>query len=128
MDFLNILSNALDAVEHGKGRIELSSQFVPATNRVLVRIRDNGCGIDSAELPHIFEAFRSSKGHRGTGLGLAVAHKIITEHNGHIEAESSLGRGTTFTISLPISLQVGLGGGDSALPGPDSWGLGKPPS
>jgi len=109
---LNILSNALDAVEHGKGRIDLSSQFVPATNQVLVRIKDNGCGIDPAELPHIFEAFRSSKGHRGTGLGLAVAQKVIAEHNGHIEVESSLARGTTFTISLPISLQVGLAGSD----------------
>ncbi|NIA07793.1 MAG: GAF domain-containing protein [Actinobacteria bacterium] len=104
---LNILSNALDAVEPGKGRVELTSQFVPATNSVLVRINDNGSGIDPEELPHIFEAFHSSKGHRGTGLGLAVARKIIEEHNGHIEVESSLGSGTTFTISLPLSLQFG---------------------
>ena len=105
---LNVLSNALDAVEPAKGRIELSSQFVPATNRVLVRIRDNGSGIDPENLSHIFEAFHSTKGHRGTGLGLAVAQKIIAEHNGHIEVESSPARGTTFTISLPLSLQVGL--------------------
>lgn len=105
---LNILSNALDAVEHGKGRIELSSQFVPATNRVLIRIRDNGSGIAPEDLPGIFEAFQSGKGQKGTGLGLAVARKIVAEHNGHIEAESTLGRGTTFTISLPLSLQVGL--------------------
>ena len=125
---LNILSNALDAVAQDKGRIDLSSQFVPATNRVLVRVKDNGCGIDPAELPHVFEAFRSSKGHRGTGLGLAVAQKIIAEHNGHIEVESSLGRGTTFTVSLPVSLQVGLAGPNSPSSGPESWGLGNPPT
>ena len=111
---LNILSNALDAVEAGKGRIELSSQFVPATNAVLVRITDNGCGIDPEDLPRIFDVFHSSKGHRGTGLGLAVARKIIEEHNSHVEVESSLGHGTTFTITLPVSLQLGLAS-------PDDW-------
>ena len=105
---LNILSNALDAVDASTGRIELSSQFAPATNAVVIRVKDNGCGIDPDELPRIFEAFHSSKGQRGTGLGLAVARKMIEEHNGHIEVESTLGGGTTFTITLPISLQMGL--------------------
>ena len=105
---LNILSNALDAVEPQTGRIELTTQFVPATNRVLLRIRDNGSGIDPEKIPHIFEAFHSTKGHRGTGLGLAVAKKIVEEHNGMIQAESTLGRGTVFTITLPVSLQIGL--------------------
>ena len=105
---LNIFSNALDAVEPATGRIELSTQFVPATNRVLIRIRDNGSGIDPENLPHIFEVFHSTKGHRGTGLGLAVAKRIVEEHNGLIEAESTPGQGTTFSISLPVSLQVGL--------------------
>ncbi len=105
---LNIFSNALDAVEPATGRIELSTQFVPATNRVLIRIRDSGSGIDPENLPHIFEVFHSTKGHRGTGLGLAVAKKIVEEHNGLIEAESTPGQGTTFSISLPVSLQVGL--------------------
>ena len=105
---LNILANALDAVEPGTGRISLSSQFAPATNTAMVRVADNGCGIEPDDLPNIFEVFRSSKGHRGTGLGLAVARKIVEEHNGHIEAESTLGHGTTFTITLPISLQLGL--------------------
>ncbi len=113
---LNILSNALDAAEAGKGHIVLSSRFVPATNVVLVEVADNGCGIDPEELPNIFEVFRSSKGHRGTGLGLAVARKIIEEHNGHIEAESTLGHGTTFTITLPVSLQLGLASSDDWTP------------
>ena len=115
---LNILSNALDAVDTGTGRIELSSRFTPATNAVIVRVKDNGCGIDPEELPRIFEAFHSSKGQRGTGLGLAVARKIIEEHNGHIEVESTLGGGTTFTITLPISLQMGLGSPGDWTPGP----------
>ena len=86
----------------------VENQAVDATNTVLVRIRDNGSGIDPENLSHIFEAFHSTKGHRGTGLGLAVAQKIIAEHNGNIEVESSPARGTAFTIYLPLSLQVGL--------------------
>ena len=105
---LNILSNALDAVEPDKGRIEIVSEFVPATNSVLLRIADNGCGIDSEDLPHIFDAFHSSKGQKGTGLGLAVARKIIEEHSGHIEADSTTGKGTIFAMTLPVSLQIGL--------------------
>ncbi len=115
---LNILSNALDAVEPGRGRVELTSQFAPATNIVLVRVADNGCGIDPENLPRVFEAFHSSKGQRGTGLGLAVARKIIEEHNGHIEVESTLARGTTFTITLPVSLQIGLASPDDWTPSP----------
>jgi signal transduction histidine kinase len=111
---LNILANALDAVEPGVGRIVISSQFAPATNVVMVEIKDNGCGIEPDELPNVFDVFRSSKGHRGTGLGLAVARKIIEEHNGHIEAQSTLAQGTTFTITLPVSLQLGLAS-------PDNW-------
>ena len=103
---LNILTNALDAVEPDKGRIEITSQFVPSTNSVSVRIKDNGRGIGPENLPHIFDAFHSDKGQGGTGLGLAVTRKIIEEHNGHIEVESTPTQGTTFTISLPVSLQL----------------------
>ena len=66
-----------------------------------IRIKDNGCGIPKEHQEFLFEVFFSTKGSRGTGLGLAVTKKIIEEHKGFIEVESEVGYGTTFTITLP---------------------------
>jgi signal transduction histidine kinase len=62
---------------------------------------DNGPGIAPSMLPHLFQIFHSTKGNRGTGLGLAVARKIVAEHEGTISASSTPGEGTTFTVRLP---------------------------
>ena len=61
---------------------------------------DNGAGIEPEQLKHIFQAFVSSKGQGGTGLGLAVVHKIVIEHDGKVDVTSTVGEGTTFTIRL----------------------------
>ena len=63
---------------------------------------DNGAGIPPPMMRHMFELFHSTKGNRGTGLGLAVAKKIVDEHEGTITVKSTVGEGTTFTIRLPV--------------------------
>ena len=65
-------------------------------------ITDNGPGIEHDKINEIFEPFKSSKGHGGTGLGLAVARKIIREHHGRIVVESAPGEGTAFKLRLPV--------------------------
>ena len=75
---------------------------------VEIRIADTGSGISREDLPKIFEPFFSTKGQKGTGLGLAVIWGIIDNHNGTINVESEEGKGTTFTIRLPISQQKTL--------------------
>lgn len=70
---------------------------------VEIKISDNGCGIAKEDLPRIFEPFYSTKGQKGTGLGLAVIWGIIDNHNGTINVESEIDKGTTFTILLPLN-------------------------
>ena len=70
---------------------------------VEVKVADTGTGIPSEDLPKIFEPFFTTKGQKGTGLGLAVIWGIINNHDGTITVESQLGKGTTFSIRIPIS-------------------------
>ncbi|MBA3948165.1 MAG: hybrid sensor histidine kinase/response regulator, partial [Herpetosiphonaceae bacterium] len=70
---------------------------------VVCAITDSGVGIAPDVLPHIFEPFFTTKQDEGTGLGLAITHKIIMQHGGTINVASTLGQGTTFTITLPVS-------------------------
>ena len=65
-------------------------------------VADNGCGISEENRTKLFQAFFSTKGSKGTGLGLAVTKKIITEHGGEIEVESEVDKGTKFLIKLPL--------------------------
>lgn len=99
---LNLLSNALDAVEPGKGLIKVVCHYNDAEHETMIEVIDNGVGIPPTMTPHLFELFHSTKGNRGTGLGLAVARKIVEEHDGTISARSSLKEGTVFTIRLPV--------------------------
>jgi len=69
---------------------------------VEVRVTDDGCGIPEEQLPKLFEPFSTTKGQKGTGLGLAVTWGIVDNHNGTISVESKLGVGTTFTIRIPV--------------------------
>ncbi|MFP3937522.1 MAG: ATP-binding protein [Phycisphaerae bacterium] len=104
---LNLLSNALDAVADENGVITVSSGYDAREGNVTIGVIDNGSGIEPDEMDNIFTPFFSSKGQKGTGLGLAVARKIAREHDGDIQLESEPGSGTTFTIVLPA--------GDGAL-------------
>ncbi len=96
---LNIVTNAIDAVEKKKGKIVISTALNPSS-QIQISISDNGSGIPQEDIPKIFDIFHSSKGAGGTGLGLTVTKKIIDEHQGEIKVESKEGQGTTFTITL----------------------------
>ena len=127
---LNLVTNAIDAVvchseersdeeslEEGKGQITLTTSLLPLSpdtlspggrgkgegeeKKVQITISDNGPGIPKENVPHIFDLFHSTKGAKGTGLGLAVTKKIVEEHNGEIKVSSRVGHGTTFTIIIP---------------------------
>jgi len=98
----NMVLNAIEAAPDEGGRINLATSYRPGENQVVVSIGDNGPGIPPEERGKIFDAFHSSKGHGGTGLGLAAAKKIVAELSGEIELESVVGEGTTFRVKLPI--------------------------
>jgi signal transduction histidine kinase len=100
---LNLIANALDALEHGATRsptLEVTSGENLASTEVWVRIRDNGPGMEPDALAKIFRPFYTSKP-EGTGLGLAISKKLVEAHGGTIEAQSAPGAGTEFLLTLP---------------------------
>lgn len=99
--FMNLLTNATEAVEPRQGAITIASRYDSMHRNVIVTISDNGNGIPDDQIARIFTPFYSSKGQKGTGLGLAVAEKVIREHHGSIAVRSKVGEGTCFTITLP---------------------------
>jgi signal transduction histidine kinase len=100
---LNIVTNAIDASEGAPdAHVAIKTEWDQDASIVRISVTDNGVGIDSEEIPSIFQIFASSKGSRGTGLGLPVSQKIIREHGGKIVIDSRLGQGATFTIELPM--------------------------
>lgn len=95
--FFNLLKNALEAIkDEDTIVIKIDSDDLD----VSIEIRDSGLGMNEEQLTHLFEPYRTSK-EKGTGLGLMVSKRIITDHGGTIAAESKLGEGTTFTVRLP---------------------------
>ncbi len=101
---LNIVTNAVDASEEaeGGGKVRVSTCWDSAANVAKVVVEDNGIGIPPEEYHTIFQVFASTKGARGTGLGLPVSQKIIQEHGGVIEVVSHVGKGSLFSIEIPI--------------------------
>jgi two-component system, NtrC family, sensor kinase len=99
---MNLLINALDAVEPQKGLIRVVCRYDSENKQTIIEVIDNGVGIPPNLMSHVFELFHSTKGNRGTGLGLAVAKKIVDEHDGSISVKSKQGEGSTFTIRLPV--------------------------
>ena len=110
---INLLMNASDAIGDKGGSITVSTMLAdratkvaadvsPASTFIHIRIQDDGCGIPAENLNKIFEPFFSTKGQKGTGLGLAVVWGIIEKHNGVITVASEVGKGTAFSILLPV--------------------------
>ena len=104
---LNVVTNALDAVENRPDpRVDIRVEIDRPAGLVRIIIADNGEGMTAETLAEIFNLFVSTKGSRGTGLGLTVSRKILREHDGDIRAESSLGAGSTFTLEFPLTLEA----------------------
>ena len=105
---LNLLINARQAMPSG-GRVIIRLEYDAAGDTVDLIVRDTGCGIPADKLPRIFESFYTTKsgpdetGKGGTGLGLASCRQIIEAHHGRIRVESTIGKGTQFTIKLPAA-------------------------
>jgi two-component system NtrC family sensor kinase len=99
--FLNLLTNALSAVEDDRGRIEIKTWQIN-DQKIAVSIDDNGCGMSNETLRHIFEPFFTTRKGYGTGLGLSITYGIVTKLGGDIKVASEEGQGSTFTIYLPI--------------------------
>ncbi len=102
---LNLIINAEQAIADTdrRGRIEFSTSFRKKSKNILIKVSDNGNGIPQDILPKIFDPFFTTKPvNKGTGLGLSIAHGIIAEQGGTIEAKSEAGKGTSFTIKLPV--------------------------
>jgi signal transduction histidine kinase len=104
---LNVLTNALDAVEDRKTpRVGISTSLEsvkdPVGDWVCISVVDNGVGIPPENVSDIFKPFQSTKGERGTGLGLAVSRKILREHGGDIHVQSIIGKGSKFVLRFPL--------------------------
>ena len=122
---LNVVTNAIDACQspliddeaepgsetqlgspQGAGveqvpSVEIETEYLSESRQLIVRVRDNGPGVAADQLANIFNMFVSSKGQKGTGLGLPVSQKILREHGGEITVESEAGVGSCFTLELP---------------------------
>jgi signal transduction histidine kinase len=101
----NIAKNGIEAMNEG-GKLLMTPEFIADGDRALIKITDNGGGIQPHDLKKIFHLFYSTR-RSGTGIGLPVAKSIIENHNGWIEVDSKLGVGTTFDIYLPRKQKEG---------------------
>ncbi|ABF41604.1 periplasmic sensor signal transduction histidine kinase [Candidatus Koribacter versatilis Ellin345] len=99
---LALTMNAIDAMPHG-GNLWIATTITDHSE-LLLQVKDDGMGISSEILPRLFEPFLTTKDTgKGVGLGLAISHNIVERHNGRIEVDSQVGRGTTFNVYLPLS-------------------------
>ena len=103
--FLNLALNAIEAMGYN-GELYISTSYDPKQKKIKIKFKDTGCGIAEENLKKIFHPFFTTR-KDGTGLGLSICQMIINEHKGNISAESILGKGTTFTILLPLDRRKG---------------------
>ena len=105
--FMNIMINAADAM-HGHGTLTIRTHPSQDGREVVIEFTDTGEGIPEEVLPRIFDPFFTTKEvGKGTGLGLSMSYGIVKEHGGRIEVETEVGKGTTFRVMLPVTLQEG---------------------
>jgi two-component system NtrC family sensor kinase len=104
--FTNIILNAIDAMRDG-GTLSISTSMSPGRQFVEVGFADTGCGIPKEHLGKIFDPFYTTKGTKGTGLGLAVSYGIVEQHGGEIRVHSEVRKGSIFTVQLPTAQSEG---------------------
>ncbi len=97
---LNLVLNAIDAISDRTGVVNATTELDSANGLLILRVSDNGPGIEDTEA--IFQPFQSAKAKVGTGLGLPIARKIVSQHGGTIRVDSTPGHGATFTVTLPV--------------------------
>ena len=100
---MNLVNNALQAMEEG-GSLTIWAAVNPP-GEVTIVLRDTGCGMPQENLRKIFEPFFTTKGHGGTGLGLSITYGLVRKLGGGISVQSELGKGTSFTIVLPVKIE-----------------------
>jgi signal transduction histidine kinase len=101
---LNLVSNAIDACEDHGGNVTIRTHSDDAN--YYVEVKDDGVGVPHEIRSRLFKAFTTTKGSRGTGLGLACSQKIVKEHGGTITVDSKPGKGSTFTIRIPTQTMI----------------------
>jgi len=105
----NLVVNAQDSMASG-GKLIVQTRDIPAEDglhgRVTVTVADTGAGIKPELRKSIFEPFISTKGEKGTGLGLWIVKGIVENHNGRVQVRSTVGKGTVFLLSFPVVRQV----------------------
>jgi signal transduction histidine kinase len=122
---LNLLINARQAMPQG-GRVIVRLQYDASAEMVDLVVRDTGVGIPADKLPKIFDSFFTTKsgpdetGKGGTGLGLSSCRHIVETHHGRIRVESTVGKGTAFTIKLPVARRPAPLAAPPELPLPSS--------
>lgn len=94
---LNLIKNAVESIQ-SSGTVQINAS--QENHKLIISVTDNGCGISQENISHLFTPLYSSK-KNGSGLGLVITKQIITAHKGSIDCNSTLGEGTTFTITLP---------------------------
>ncbi len=102
---LNLLNNALDAVEPEFGVVTLRTEYDAVKHRLYIHVLDNGSGISEQNMKLLFQPFHSTKGYKGTGLGLVVTQKVAKEHGGSVSVDSNGGKGAKFTIALATNIE-----------------------
>jgi hypothetical protein len=106
--FSNLILNAAQAME-GKGALRIDISPVPGGKSTLITLHDSGPGIAEDIRDRLFLPYSTTKGAAGTGLGLALAHRIITEMGGSIEVDQRVAAGARFHVKVPNSPSMGLG-------------------
>ncbi len=120
---LNLVSNAIDALEDREGaKLAVQTLLELEGSWVKVIVLDNGPGIPAEKLEEIFKPFVSTKGSRGTGLGLPVSRKVVREHGGDILVQSVIDKGSKFTIRLPMRSAFAGDGSTQMVPPPTDMG------
>ena len=98
--FINLITNAFQAMEGKTGTVEVRASLKPG-NRMAVSVKDTGVGINKEDMASMFKPFFTRKT-KGTGLGLVICRDLVNMHNGSIDIKSSPGKGSTFTVVMPV--------------------------